>query len=61
MNHVEIKNYRFKRKEVDISKSNTSFNFLNDETPNLKERLLKSLRVEIEEHPAKFIILKSYG
>jgi hypothetical protein len=53
MNNVEIKNYRLKRKEVDIPKSNTPLNF-NDETSNLKEcHPLKSLRVEAEEHLLK--------
>jgi hypothetical protein len=37
------------KKDVDISKSNTSLNF-NDETSNLKNYPLKSLRVEAKKH-----------
>jgi hypothetical protein len=40
----------FKRKEADISKSNTPLDF-NAGTPNVDERCLKSLRIEDEEHP----------
>jgi hypothetical protein len=30
MNYIEIKNYLFKRKEVDISENNKSLNFNNE-------------------------------
>jgi hypothetical protein len=40
----------FKRKEVDVPESNIPLDF-NAETSNLKERPLKSQRVEAEEHP----------
>jgi hypothetical protein len=40
----------FKRKEADISKSNTPFDF-NARTSNVDERHLKSPRIEGQEHP----------
>jgi hypothetical protein len=49
MNNVEIKNYRLKRKKVDIPRSKTLLDF-NDEISNLKECPLKFVRVEAEEH-----------
>jgi hypothetical protein len=61
MNHnVKIKNYLFKRKEVDISKSNTSLDF-NDKTSNLKLCPLKSLRVATKEHLSKIIVVGPKG
>jgi hypothetical protein len=48
----------FKRKEVDVPKSNPPLNF-NAETSNLKECPLKSQRVEVEEHPYKSLIVKA--
>jgi hypothetical protein len=42
----------FKRKEADISKSNTPLDF-NVGTSNVDERHLKSLRIEDEEHPCR--------
>jgi hypothetical protein len=60
MNHVKMKNCRFKRKEVDIPGSNTLLNF-NNETSNLKERLLQYLRIVVEEQHSKTLIVKSQG
>jgi hypothetical protein len=48
----------FKRKKVDISESNTPFDF-NVETSNPNERHLKSPRVEDEEHPFESVIVKT--
>jgi hypothetical protein len=42
----------FKRKEADISKSSTLFDF-NARTSNVDERYLKSPRIEGEEHPCR--------
>jgi hypothetical protein len=60
MNYVKIKNYQIKRKEANIPKSNTLLDF-NDETSNLKERSLKSLRTKVEEHHSKTLIVESLG
>ena len=57
MNHnVKIKNYLFKRKEVDILKSKTPLEF-NNETSNLKECPLKSLRIAAKEHHSKILVV----
>jgi hypothetical protein len=47
-----------KRKEVDVPESNPPLNF-NVETSNLKERLLKSQRVEVKEHPYESLIVEA--
>jgi hypothetical protein len=60
MNYIEIKNYLFKIKEVDISENNKSLNF-NNQTSNLKEHPLKSLRIKVKEHPSKILIVESQG
>jgi hypothetical protein len=48
----------FKRKEADISKSNTSLDF-NVETSNPNEHHLKSPSVKDEEHPFESLIVKT--
>jgi hypothetical protein len=48
----------FKRKEVDVPKSNPPLNF-NAETSNFKERPLKSQRVEVEEHSYESLIVEA--
>jgi hypothetical protein len=54
MNHnVKIKIYLFKRKEVDIPKSNTPLNF-NDKTSNL-------IRVAAKKHHSKILVVEPVG
>jgi hypothetical protein len=48
----------FKRKEVVVPLSNTLLDF-NAKTSNFKERLLKSQRVEAEEHPSESLIVET--
>jgi hypothetical protein len=47
-----------KKKKVDVPESNPPLNF-SAETSNLKERPLKSQRVEVEEHPYESLIVEA--
>jgi hypothetical protein len=53
MNDVEIKNYQFKRKEVDISKSNILLNF----NKNFKSQRasFKISKVKVDKHSFLFL------
>jgi hypothetical protein len=55
---IKIKNNLFKRKKVDIVKSNTPLDF-SDETSNLKVCSLKSLKLAAKDHYSKILILGS--